>query len=341
MAKHVIKTWNSENKHIYKKINELAYVSLTVIFGILYPFFILKLGGNYPGVLFPTAVEELTFLGNIFILGVMAGALSWALSAKIKTIKNPELLKDQNNYEVFCEKFLKEWPERGKIKRRTTHVLPVGVVIILLLILYPFQFLLGDAWYGYGMFFMIIVGMDFALTFLIGDLARLLNYSYMPPAAAELFEAGLTPEELDSFTSTSVMVWGFAPFVFFSFPIFFISLLIASVVDAMAAIFGIYAENKGKKHNFPKGSEKSIEGYLGGILFTFICIFAGIAFSNLLGLSNWSIELTFQVAILISIVFFLIDIITIKIKLQDNYLNPLLTGLVLIIYLSLINVSIF
>jgi dolichol kinase len=341
MLKHVIKTWNSENKGNYKKINEIVYVSLTINFGILYPFFILKLGGNYPGILFPTAVEELTFLGNVFILGVMAGTLLWALSAKIKTIRNPELLKDQNNYDLFCEVFLKEWPEKGKIKRRTTHVLPVGVVAILMLILYPFQFLLGNAWYGYGMFFMIIVGIDFALTFIIGDLARLLDYSYMPPAAAKMFETGLTPEELDSFTSTSVMVWGFSPFVFFAFPIFFISLLIASVADAVAAIFGIYAENIGKKHNFPKGSDKSIEGYLGGILATILCTFAGVAFSNLLGLSNWSIELIFQVAILMSIVFFLIDIITTKVKLQDNYLNPLLTGFILIIYLSLINVSIF
>ncbi|MFX1393454.1 MAG: phosphatidate cytidylyltransferase [Promethearchaeota archaeon] len=337
---HIFRTWKTENKSIFKKLNEIIYTLLALAFGIYYPFLILKLGGNNKGVILPSAVDEFTLLGNIFIVGIMMIIALWGISAKVRTIRNPELLKEQNNYEFFCSKLIEEYPERSKINRRVTHILPGAVVSLCIVIFYFFlKDFLGNVWSNYALFFIVIIGIDFAFTFLCEDLIRLFDFSYMPPTAIKMCYAGLIPDELDTFSSTSVMVFSFGPFIFLSFPIFFIVLLITSVSDAMAALFGILASDK--KHHFPKGTDKSIEGYIGGFIFTFICTLFGTVFSNFFGFSNWSIELALYLALILSIVFVIIDIITTKVKLSDNYLNPLVTGLVLILLLISLNIPIF
>ncbi|MFX1442867.1 MAG: phosphatidate cytidylyltransferase [Promethearchaeota archaeon] len=337
---HIIKTWNSENKNGYKKLNEVIYALLTVAFALFYPFIILRFGGNKQGIIFPNAVDELSFLGNIFIVGVMIGVSFWGISAKLRTIRNPELLIEQHNYELFCKEFLEKYSERSQIKRRITHILPGAVVGLCIIIVYYFFFdLLGSAWIDYAMFIIIIIGIDFALTFIAQDLIRLFDFSYMPPTAIKMCKAGLTPDELDSFSSTSIMVFSFGPFIFFIFPIFFIVILITSVADAMASMIGILSGNK--KHHFPKSTNKSIEGYIGGFIFTFICTVFAVVFSNHFQLSNWGLELTLFIAFMLSIVFVLIDLLTSKIELQDNYLNPFIIGFVLILILIAAKISIF
>lgn len=337
---HIVRTWKTENKSIFKKINEIIYTSLALAFGIYYPFLILKLGGNYKGFILSSAIDEFTLLGNIFIVGVMLIIAIWGISAKLRTIKNPGLLEEQNNYKFFCSKLREEYPEKSKINRRITHILP-GAVVSLCIVIFNlfFKDLFGNAWSNYALFFIVIIGIDFAFTFLCEDLIRLFDFSYMPPTAIKMCYAGLIPDELDTFSSTSVMVFSFGPFLFLNFPIFFIVLLITSISDAMAALFGILASDK--KHHFPRGTDKSIEGYIGGFIFTFICTLFGIFFSNFFDFSNWSIELALYLALILSIVFVIIDIITTKVKLSDNYLNPLVTGLVLIFLLIILRIPIF
>ncbi len=340
MLVHIVRTWNVEDKSAYKKIDEVIYTLLTIAFAFVYPHLILKFGRNEKGIIIPNAIDELSLLGNIFIVGVMIGVSFWGISAKIRTIRNPELLLEQHNYEVFCKEFLENYSERSQIKRRITHILPGAVVGLCIVVSYYIFFeLLGSAWINYAMFIVIIIGIDFALTFIAQDLIRLFDFGYMPPAAIKMCKAGLTPDELDSFSSTSVMVFSFGPFIFFTFPIFFIVLLITSVADAMASMIGIFTGDK--KHHFPKSTNKSIEGYIGGFVFTFICTIFAVAFSNHFQLSNWGLELTLYVALILSTVFVLIDLLTSKIKLQDNYLNPFITGFVLILFLITIKISVF
>lgn len=341
MYLHVFRTWNSTEKRPWQRFNEFMCATLAAVFGIMYPFILLSLGGNYKGLLFDSLVDELIFMGNVGIIGVMSGVLCWAISGKIRTLKNPELLEKENNYEWWCEQFLEEYPDRGKIKRRITHILPFAVVGLSMLLAHFLQNLFQEAWPSYGLMFVIIIGLDFAFTFTIGDLIRLFDFSYMPPAASRMFAAGLTPDELDSFASTAVMVFGFGPFLFFRFPILFIPLLITAVADAMASIFGILTEKYGTPHHFPKGSEKTIEGYIGGILFSFLCTVGGALFSNLLGLSDWAWSHIIFIAVVMGILFFILDVGTSEVKIQDNYLNPLVSGFILIIILSFLNYPIF
>ncbi|HEY0087908.1 MAG TPA: hypothetical protein VGB37_03635, partial [Candidatus Lokiarchaeia archaeon] len=91
-----------------------------------------------------------------------------------------------------------------------------------------------------------------------------------------------------------------------------------------------------KKHNFPKSTDKSIEGYIAGFGFTFVCTVFGALFCNFFGLSNWPLDIILLLSLILSIVFLLIDIITSKIKLQDNYLNPFVCGIVAILTLIIL-----
>jgi len=339
---HVVKTWKKEGKDIYKKINEIVTGLLLIALGLYYPLYVQKFGDNLSGIVLPSLKQEFSIIGLFGIIGVMIGICIWGISNKIKSIRHPELLENVYNYEVFSERLLKEY--RLVLKRKITHVLPFGVIGGLILIFYVLQFIpiFSDKWQNYALFFIVILGIDFALTFLVGDLIRLFDYSFMPPPIGELFIKGLTPDELDTFASTSIMVFGFAPFLLFEFPLFLIIALITSIGDGMASIFGIIATNKNFKHEFPKGSHKSIEGYIGGFIFTFLCVIFGGLFSNFFGFSDptvWSMELLVILGIILSIIVFLIDIITSKnIKLCDNYLIPLICGLVAIIVLVIMRV---
>lgn len=342
MMIHIVRTWKKENKDIYKKINEIVTCLLLISLGLYYPLFTLKFGGNLPGIVYPTLRDELSILGIIGIVVVMLGICVWGLSAKYRTIKHPELLEDVNNYDVFCERLEREY--KLVLKRKITHILPFGVIGGLIVIFAILQFIpiFSDKWQNYALFFIVILGMDFALTFLLGDLIRLFDFSYMPPLAGELFSKGLTPDELDTFASTSIMVFGFAPFLLLEFPFFLIIALITSIGDGMASIFGIFATKKKFIHYFPKGSHKSIEGYIGGFLFTFLSVLFGGLFSNVFHFSDpsiWSIDILIILGIVLSIVVTLIDLVTSKkIQLCDNYLNPLICGLVAIICLIILGV---
>jgi CDP-diglyceride synthetase len=337
MCLHIVRSWNSEEKGIFKRINEIIYAILTLAFGLYYPFIILRYGNNFSGIIFSTAILDFIFLGNVFIVGAIFAVFLWALSAKIRVLRNPELKSSCNNYDLFCKKFLKDYAEcstRNKIKRKCYHTLPFLVVGTIFVFLSNFKFVLGNAWSSYAVMFIVILGIDFAFTFLIGDIVRLLDFSWMPEKASRLFKSGMTDQELNSFTSTSVMVFGFGPFILTTFSIFIIVLLVTAVADACASIFGLLAgENK---HNFPDDSDKSIEGYIGGIMATFLCTIFAIMFSNFFGLSNWTWSKIIIISLITSITFFLIDLLTSKIKLQDNYLNPIVIGVVLVIVSSIL-----
>ena len=100
---------------------------------------------------------------------------------------------------------------------------------------------------------------------------------------------------------------------FFPFGIFTASALIATIGDAAASIVGL----KYGKHNFPKNSGKTIEGYVSGFIASL-----GVSF-----LSLWVFEPNLEmIKILIlsfsgAVVYLIIDIISPKI--DDNILNPI------------------
>ncbi|MHA1804513.1 MAG: hypothetical protein ACTSU4_08250 [Promethearchaeota archaeon] len=339
MSYHVIKTWSLLGKSRVKKFNEILYVLLTLGFGMLYPFMLLKFADQHQGVFLGSALEEFIIIGNTCIFGLFIFIILLGFLNKFKTRKDPPQFQDFQSYEQFCKKFLENYDRKNTIRRKYSHLIPGAVVIVIILICYFLQPILKGAWRDYAYFIIIIIGIDFALAFLLEDLIRLLAFNYMPNFAVKLCKAGLYSDELDTFSSTFVMVFSFGPFIFFSFPIFFIILLISSIADAMSSIIGIQYSHK--NHYFPKNGHKTIEGYLSGFFFSFFSAFIAILFSNVMGYSQWSLSLSIMVSLIASFTFFFIDMLTSIIKLQDNILNPFGVGIALLLFLSFLNISIY
>ncbi|MHA1688378.1 MAG: hypothetical protein ACTSUN_03410 [Promethearchaeota archaeon] len=335
----MIKSWNLSGKSRLKKFNEILYLLLTLGFGLLYPFMLLKFANQHPGVFLSTALEEFIIIGNICIFGLFIFIIILGFLNKFKNKKEAPQFQDLKGYEQFCKQFLENYDSTNTIRRKYSHLLPCVVVVVIILVCYFLQGILKEAWRDYAYFIIIIIGIDFALAFLLEDLIRLLAFNYMPNFAIKLCRAGLYSDELDTFSSTFVMVFSFGPFIFFSFPIFFIILMISSIADAMSSIVGIKFSHE--NHYFPKNGHKTIEGYLSGFFFSFISAFLAIFFSNLMGYSHWSFSLSFMSSLIASFTFLFIDLLTSKIKLQDNILNPFGVGFVLLLFLSTMNVSIY
>ncbi len=327
---YMFKTRKNVDKDVWTSVDETALGVLVIVFTILYPFIVLRFGNGYPGRILSELTSELLIIGNLLIVGVTVILIIWAISAKLRFKKNQNY-RGYSSYEDWCKLFLEKYPTRSPLNRKVTHMLPIIVVYGLYIIVFLFQGLLGPYWESYAMIIIICIGLDFAIFFMLGDTARLYDFSWVPPNAAKLYMGAMTEHEIKTYTSTAAMVFGFAPFLFFNFEIFAIPLVITSLADAFAYIIGsTYGVPKG--HFFPKSSKKTFEGYLAGIVFAFISVLIGSMFTD------WSWEIRLNVGVVMAITFFLIDFLNHKI--QDNYLNPLLCGLVLIIYLTIINVPI-
>ncbi len=331
-------TWNLPSKTKYKKINEIIYIIITLGFGILYPFLLLYFADNHPGIFLPTAIEEFTLIGNVFIFGLFVMIILAGILNKLRHGKS-QRTPNYPDYESFKKQFLKEYEVKNTTRRKYPHILPAFVVIFIILLCYLMKGILMDAWSDYAFFIIIVIGIDFAFMFILEDLIRLLAFDYMPHFVINLCKAGLYSDELDTFSSTFVMIFSFGPFIVLSFPIFFIILLISSIADAMSSVVGMHFYNK--RHYFPKNSHKTIEGYLAGAGFSFICSIFGAVFSNIMGFSEWSFSLIILIAIIASIIFLGIDLLTSRIKLQDNFLNPICIGIGIITFLSLLNIPLF
>lgn len=339
MAMHTYSSWNSPEKPNYKKFNEMVYIILTACFGITYPFFVINFAKEHPGVFLPTALEEFTLIGNVFIFGLfLLMILVGFLNNRRKKKMGPNVKKFKD-YKAFCKDFLNNYEQKNSIRRKYSHVLPGILVIFVILSSYSLKPILLDAWKDYAFFIIIVIGIDFAFAFLLEDIIRLLAFDYMPYFVLRLCREALYPDELDTFSSTFVMVFSFGFFILVSFPIFFIVLLVSSIGDAMSSVVGITYSHK--KHNFPKNTRKTIEGYIGGTTFSFLSAIFGVLFSNWIGFSDWPFQITLLAAVVASITFLGIDILTSITKLQDNYLNSFGVGLTLILLLSLYNIPIF
>ncbi|MHA2038705.1 MAG: hypothetical protein ACW98X_19920 [Promethearchaeota archaeon] len=123
------------------------------------------------------------------------------------------------------------------------------------------------------------------------------------------------------FIRPTVLVLSFAPIFFFPFCIFAASILISTIGDGAASLFGL---RFGKK-NFPKSSDKTIVGYIAGFLASLgIGIIVVIVFAPVLS----SIKILF-IGISGGLTFLIVDLLNLRI--DDNILNPIFSASIMAI----------
>lgn len=301
--------------------NEIVIASLYVITGMLFPF---MYQSHSPDI----SKETLNFLwlSTSVILLLLIGCFFVIMKLNCNSIGE--------TYDEFCKRFISEHDNsfQKDVKRKMLHLLPV-VVLIFFWILSLFLDYLGalNRWkldkYSFSLWLIIVVGLGFSIAFGIGDLVRLNHYHSLPDWAKRWYEHSLVPNELNTFVSSAPMVLSLSFFVFFPFPLFFSVALVGSVSDATASMVG----KKYGKHKIHQNSRKTIEGYIAGIASTFLIVI--LTFYSFLPLHVVDLSTILLLGMVASGCFFLVDACAKNIT--DNVLNPIVTGLGMVLVLLL------
>ncbi|MFX1233734.1 MAG: hypothetical protein ACFFBY_04155 [Promethearchaeota archaeon] len=259
-------------------------------------------------------------------------------------VKKNQDLKLERTIESFQNKMIllynekvnnKNYPLITDLHRKAFHLIPAVVIIFLwFFAVYLWDGIWNaDLFWGitgeeYGIFLILTVGYAGLIIFAALDYIRLSYifenrsiYHLMPKSVSNLLVKTLKPNEIYEFTKPVALVLSFVPIFFLPISIFSAAALISTLGDAAASIFGICF---GKK-NFPKSSKKTIIGYVAGFSSSFICsLLVFWIFEPLLSVIKLMI-----IALSGALVFLIIDLMSLKV--DDNILNPIFCGLVMVL----------
>ncbi|MHA1672597.1 MAG: hypothetical protein ACTSYI_03130 [Promethearchaeota archaeon] len=152
----------------------------------------------------------------------------------------------------------------------------------------------------------------------LADLIRLHRFKWLGRFATRWLERSIRQSEYHTFTSASIMIISWFPFLLAPSPIFLIVAVAGSFSDALASSIGKrWGKRSGK-------NGKTIAGYLAGFLSTFLItsifflLFSSQTYSGL-ELMLFATGAAFG--------FFIVDLASLPIS--DNFLNPIVIGTIL------------
>jgi dolichol kinase len=257
-------------------------------------------------------------------------------------LRNNPYIKTRRDFKNFLKKFdMKEEDLtrqnynkiRTDLHRKVLHLFPAGAIIIL----WIFAIFIWDGLWNadeiwqitgmeFGRFLILTAGYSGILLFGALDYIRLSFvfekhnlFHLIPDNVLILLGKTMKRDENYNYIKPMVLALPLAIIFIFPFSIFAAASLIATLGDGAASVFGF---RFGKIH-FPKSSEKTIVGYIAGLLASFVIAF----------ISLWAFESVLNVVEIIiislsgALVFLIIDVSNLKI--DDNILNPLLIALIM------------
>lgn len=320
-------------------INSVLVFLLWILAGILYPFFYIR--DNIHTRWFQSlSMQIVCIYAPLLILFILFYQHQYV-------IKNNKEVKNERTIENFLERMdsvykgkshNKNYPLITDLHRKAFHLIPVVVIIFL-------WFFAVNIWDGmwdadlfwgitgkeYAIFLILTVGYTGILIFAALDYVRLSYifesrniYHLMPSSISNVLAKTLKPNEIYEFTKPVALVLAFVPIFFLPISIFSATALISTLGDGAASIIGI---RFGKK-NFPKGSKKTIIGYIAGFLSSLFCsIIVFLIFEPFMPIIKWVI-----ISVSGALTFLTIDLLNLKV--DDNITNPIFCGLVMfLIYL--------
>ena len=234
---------------------------------------------------------------------------------------------DEDSSAIKSQKF------KTDIHRKALHLLPASIVIFLWIFsvyvwdgIWDADTVWGITGEEFGRFLILTAGYSGILVFGGLDYIRLsfiFNnhnvFHLIPDNVLDLLGKSMRRKENFEFIRPTVLVLSFVPIFFFPFCVFAAAILIATIGDGAASLFGL----RFGKINFPKTSEKTIIGYLAGFLASF-----GIGFV-IVGLFEPSLYFLKIIVIGISggFTFLMVDLLNLPI--DDNILNPFFSALIM------------
>lgn len=210
------------------------------------------------------------------------------------------------------------------LKRKLMHFLtPLGLILSYVLIQLSQKFITfsNPSSKSFLVFCWLVVFLHLLWVFTIADLLRLSKFEYLGRFATRWFENSLKNTELVKFTTAPILVATWIPFFINAPSTVFLIVCISTISDAVASIFG-------KKYPIKRFAfnQKSLGGYVAGIFTTIVSIIVTYFLFGFNFKPNLSI---FSFIAIISLLYLLIDIISIKIS--DNFLNSAIIGITTLI----------
>jgi dolichol kinase len=232
------------------------------------------------------------------------------------------------DFNVWKEELRAEWKGSWAkdLERKLMHLIPIGIIygtyflgIALEPSIAPYE------WTGLAFTYFMAVALALHMLFVMtmGDLTRLISFKHFGALGRNWFRGASRPSEYDTFTSAGPMGLSILAFILAPLPILFAVGTIGAVSDAAAALVGKTWGNSKIGHKRPSG--KTIEGYIGGVVVTYLIVFftmSWIAPATITGLEIHAM------AIGASLAFLFVDIFAKKVS--DNFLNTAACGIVLL-----------
>ncbi|TFF98539.1 MAG: hypothetical protein EU541_06710 [Promethearchaeota archaeon] len=314
--------------------NSIITVGLWTTAAILYPFY------------FPINSPQVYFFGflSVFFICIFTPFMIFLilLYQYFVVVKNDHEIRQKRNITLFLEQFeiynsqkkeLCSHSLKNDIYRKTLHIFPAGIILLLWL----FSVYIWDGMWNaneiwgltgeqFGTFLIITAGYSGILVFAALDYVRLSYiferrdfFHFLPNNVLNLLSKSIKRNEIFEFTKSAAMVLAFTPIFFFPFGIFIAAALIATLGDGVASFCGL----KFGRRNFPKHSDKTLIGYIMGALGSFLIAI----FSVLFFLPHINPLKMYFIATGGSITFLVIDLANLNI--DDNILNPLACGIIM------------
>lgn len=315
----IFNIWNAFNtRNNPEKRDHPEYFKNEIIVGVA--FFIVM--GFYPFLFDKIVTNDYVKAQIYFHLwnSLTVHILMWVICIPIWRWNNKR--KGYNlTYEQWKEKIRKSFKDniRSDFKRKMMHLIPAGIIIgfyYLGVALDPTLRLYGWDGVSFTIFFQATVGVHFLWMMNIGDHLRLRHFDWLGGFAINWNEGAIKTSELDTITSANHMALALVPFVMSNLSILFAVALIMAISDAMASIVG---KGIGKKRN--PASNKTIEGYLAGMITTYAIVLIVHTFAPFEG-ATWF--LVNGLALGAALGFLLVDRFATEIS--DNFLNPVVCG---------------
>ncbi len=246
--------------------------------------------------------------------------------------RNNKKYHREMDYEQWKEYFLEKYSEISEFKkdakRKLAHFYPALVIIgfyFLGIVFEPLSIKYGIESLTFSKYWQLAIAIHFLWTMNIADLFRLNNFKKLGKFATRWFENSLRPSELETFAQGSIMILSWIPFFLADIQILLVIVLISSISDGVTSIIGI----KFGKISI-KGTKKKLEGTIAGFITTYLIIIIINLILPFQGLKGFEIHI---IALVTAFAFGFVDIFGGKIT--DNFLNPVVTGLIIWILLTI------
>ena len=318
-------------EHNFQK--SIAVVILWVFAGLVYPFFFLSDSPN---------IGLFQWLSMFFICIFTPFMIFLVLYYQYRKVKHKPEVRQRRCLANFFKEFkqksggitdIKTHTFKTDLHRKMLHLFPSCLIILLwffAIYIWGGLWNANDFWgvtpEDFGVFLIISAGYSGIWVFAMLDYIRLSCiyergnvFWILPDNVLNLLGKAIKRKEFYEFIGPTVLVLSFIPMflvVRISFGLFAAAMLIATIGDAFASLFGI----KYGLHPFPKNGHKTIEGYVAGFLGSFgIALVALLAFETQLPLIKMIL-----IALGGACVFLGIDLLDLRI--DDNILNPIFCG---------------